>query len=90
MAEYVTVNFKDFGSSNLSAEYQIGKKKGLKPYKKGKGGKLEEVDETKSIPKDAIYLKSSDVKKLNDMKDKIVSLTDDYNKTFNEIINKYK
>ena len=88
---YVTVNFSEFGkNSNWSADYQVNKNKGLKPFKKGKGGKLEEVDETKSIPKDAIYMKKSDVDKINKLKDKIIILTDEYNNLFDETLNKYK
>jgi ribosomal protein S15P/S13E len=75
--EHVIVN-KSETDGNLSAEYHVNKKKGLKPYLK-KGGKYEEV-KTKSIPKNVEYLKSEKVEKYNELAAQIIKLQEQQNK----------
>jgi hypothetical protein len=70
--EHTILNSSELGN-NLSAEYILNKKKGLKPYIKIKG-KFEEIEEKKSIPSKAIYLKPEKAKKYNDIADKIIEL----------------
>ena len=61
--EVSTVNKKDIGS-NWSADFQINKQKGKKPYKK----KTYELTlMTKSISKDAIYLTEKQAEELNEL-----------------------
>jgi hypothetical protein len=73
---YKVVNKNDL-DNNLSAEYYLNKEKGKKPYIKKKG-KIIEVDIKKTIPKNAIYLKPEDAKKLNDIANDIEKLQKQY------------
>jgi len=75
--EHTIVNKSEI-DDNWSAENTINRKKGLSPYIK-KGGKFIEV-KTKTIPKNAEYLKPDKAKKYNEIADQIIKLQEEQNK----------
>ena len=76
--EHTIVNFSDvrnnnLGNTNLSAEYHINKKKGKTPYKK-ENRLFVEIEDGKSIPKDATYLSSEQANEYNNIQKQIIEL----------------
>ena len=71
---HIIKNFSDLiGNSNWSASYYTNKEKGLVPYIK-QGGIFIPIEPKKSIPKNAIYSTPENVKKYNELADKIKEL----------------
>lgn len=98
--KYKTINKSEL-DDNWSTEYNIAKKKGLKPFIKVNGGEIEEVKLTKtikdkngedkeikvpkSIPKNAIYMTDADANELNNVNNKISKLQEEYDKKLDNI-----
>lgn len=75
---HTIVNFSDTNNrksrnNNLSAEYYINKKNGKKPYKK-ENRLFVEIEDGKSIPKDATYLSSEQANEYNNIQKQIIEL----------------
>jgi len=75
--KYTTVNKSDT-ENNLSAEFHVNKKEGKSPYIK-EDGLYVIVDDTKTIPKKAEYLKPKQVAKYNKIAIEIKDLQEKQN-----------
>lgn len=76
--EHTIVNFSDTNNrksrnNNLSAEYHVNKKKGKIPYKK-ENNLLIEIEDGKTITKDAIYLTKEQANEYNNIQKQIIEL----------------
>lgn len=76
--DYTVLKSSDLiGGHNWSPSYHVNKAKGKKPYIKSTGGILVEVEDKKSLPKDALYLTPEQVEKYNDITQKIIDLNNE-------------